>query len=118
MTGETLWVFNPKSYEEGTTAMTGTWRQRGVAYWTDGEADERIFWGTGNGYLVCVEAQSGQACADFGEDGMVDVMVGVPRANRAERDYLNAMLLGVHSPPIVVRDQVSTPYSSVPLGTV
>ena len=106
VTGETIWVFNPKSYEEGTTTMTGTWRQRGVAYWTDGEADERIFWGTGNGYLVCVEAQSGQACADFGGDGMVDVMVGVPRANRAERDYLNAMLLGVHSPPIVVRDKV------------
>ena len=35
-TGETLWVFNPKSYEEGTTPMTGTFRQRGVAYWTDG----------------------------------------------------------------------------------
>ena len=27
-TGRTLWVFNPKSYEEGTTAMTVTWRQR------------------------------------------------------------------------------------------
>ncbi|MCZ6855437.1 MAG: hypothetical protein O7G86_16120, partial [Gammaproteobacteria bacterium] len=35
-TGETLWVYNPKSYEEGTTAMTVTWRQRGVAYWTNG----------------------------------------------------------------------------------
>ena len=106
VTGETIWVFNPKSYEEGTTTMTGTWRQRGVAYWTDGEEDERIFWGTGNGYLVCVDARSGQACADFGEEGMVDVMVGVPRANRNERDYLNAMLLGVHSPPIIVRDRV------------
>ncbi len=30
-TGETLWVFNPKSYEEGTTPMSGTFRQRGVA---------------------------------------------------------------------------------------
>ena len=29
-TGETLWVFNPKSYEEGTTMMSGKWRQRGV----------------------------------------------------------------------------------------
>ena len=106
VTGETIWVFNPKSYEEGTTTMTGTWRQRGVTYWTDGEEDERIFWGTGNGYLVCVDAKTGQPCADFGEGGMVDVMVGVPRANREERDYLNAMLLGIHSPPIVVRDRV------------
>ena len=107
-TGETLWVFNPKSYEEGTTTMTGTWRQRGVAYWTDGEDDERIFWGTGNGYLVCVDAKTGQPCADFGPNGsgMVDAMNGVPRANRGERDYLNALLYGIHSPPIVVRDRV------------
>ena len=31
-TGETLWVFNPKSYEEGTPSMSGPWTQRGVAY--------------------------------------------------------------------------------------
>ncbi len=30
-TGETLWVFNPKSYEEGTPSMSGPWTQRGVA---------------------------------------------------------------------------------------
>ena len=107
-TGQTLWVFNPKSYEEGTTPMSGTFRQRGVAYWTDGEEDERIFWGTGNGYLVCVQAKSGQPCPDFGPDGsgMVDAMVGVPRAVREDRDYLNALLYGIHSPPIVVRDRV------------
>ena len=33
-------------------------------------------------------------------------MVGLPRASREERDYLNAMLFGIHSPPIVVRDKV------------
>ncbi|MDA1091931.1 MAG: pyrroloquinoline quinone-dependent dehydrogenase [Acidobacteria bacterium] len=107
-TGETLWVFNPKVYEEGTPPMSNPWSQRGVAYWTDGDGDERIFWGTGNGYLVCVEAKTGRPCADFGPDGggMVDTMVGVPRANRNDRDYLNAMLWGIHSPPIVVRDRV------------
>ena len=108
ITGKTLWVFNPKSYEEGTTTMTGTWRQRGVAYWTDGDNDERIYWGTGNGYLVCVNAGTGQPCPDFGPDGsgMVDTMVGVPRAVRGERDYLNALTWSIHSPPIVVRDRV------------
>jgi quinoprotein glucose dehydrogenase len=107
-TGDTIWVFNPKSYEEGTTPMSGTFRQRGVAYWTDGEGDERIFWGTGSGYLVCVRAKTGQPCPDFGPDGsgMVDAMVGLPRAAREDRDYLNAMLYGIHSPPIVVRDRV------------
>ena len=106
-TGKTLWVFNPKVYEEGTPPGYG-WTQRGVAYWTDGNKDERIFWGTGNGYIVCVNAETGQPCSDFGPDGsgMVDTMVGVPRANREDRDYLDAMLWGIHSPPIVVRDKV------------
>ena len=106
-TGETLWVHNPKSYEEGTPTMSNPWSQRGVAYWTDGAGDERIFWGTGNGYLVCVDAKTGRPCPGFGGgSGRVDAMVGLPRADRDERDYLNALLFGIHSPPIVVRDRV------------
>ena len=104
-TGETIWVYNPKSYEEGTTTMSVTWRQRGVAYWTDG-AEERIFWGTGNGYLICVEAHTGHPCANFGDGGRVDLTVGLPRADRNDRDYLNAMQYSVQSPPIVIRDVV------------
>ena len=106
-TGETLWVFNPKSYEEGTPTMSNPWSQRGVAWWTDGAGDERVFWGTGNGYLICVDAQTGRPCPGFGDgDGRVDAMAGLPRAAREERDYLNALLFGIHSPPIVVRDRV------------
>jgi quinoprotein glucose dehydrogenase len=106
-TGETLWTYNPKSYEEGTTAMTVTWRERGVAYWTDG-AEARVFWGTGNGYLICVDAKTGHPCANFGDRGRgrIDLTVGLPRANRKDRDYLNAMLYSVQSPPIVVGDVV------------
>ena len=107
-TGKTLWIFNPKGYEEGTPSMSGPWTQRGVAYWTDGIDDERIFWGTGNGYVVCVKAKTGQPCPDFGPNGsgMVDAMVGVPRVERESRDYLNALLYSINSPPIVVRDKV------------
>ncbi len=105
-TGETRWIFNPKSYEEGTTSMTVTWRERGVAYWTDGAGDERIFWGTGNGRLVCVHARTGRPCEHFGQNGFIDAMTGLPRAVREERDYLNAMLFSIQSPPIVVRDTV------------
>ena len=103
--GKTLWVFNPKSYEEGTTSMTVTWRQRGVAYWTDGE-NERIFWGTGSGDLICVNASNGHPCEGFGAQGRIDLTKGLPRADRSERDYLNAMLYSVQSPPIVVGDVV------------
>ena len=105
-TGKTLWVYNPKSYEEGTTSMTVTWRQRGVAYWSDGEGDNRVLWGTGNGYLVCVNADNGHPCRGFGQHGHVDLTVGLPRADRSKRDYLNAMLYSVQSPPIVIRDTI------------
>ena len=104
-TGKTLWVFNPKSYEEGTTSMTVTWRQRGVAYWSDGDR-ERILWGTGSGDLICVNAKTGHPCADFGLNGRIDLTQRLPRAGRSKRDYLNAMLYSVQSPPIVVGDVV------------
>ena len=109
-TGETLWVYNPKTYEAGTTTMTARWNQRGVAYWTDGSA-ERIFWGTSNGFLLCVEAATGRPCADFGEDGRVDLTRGIPRATRGDRDWLNALLYSVQSPPLVVGDTIITPSS-------
>ena len=110
-TGETRWIYNPKSYEDGTTSMTVIWNQRGVAYWTDGVDDERIFWGTGNGYLICVDAETGRPCADFGENGRVDLQQTIPRGERGDRDYLNALLYSVQSPPLVIRDVVVTPVS-------
>ena len=109
-TGETIWVYNPKTYEAGTTTMTARWNQRGVAYWTDG-SDERILWGTSNGYLVAVDAQTGRPAADFGDGGRVDLMEGLPQAERGSRDWLNALKYSVQSPPIVVGDTVVTPAS-------
>ena len=107
-TGALKWVYNPKSYESGTTTLTLRWNQRGVAYWTDGK-DERIYWGTGDGYLICVDAKTGKPVAGFGQNGKVDLMEGLPRAKRGTRDYLNALTYSVQSPPIVVRDMIITP---------
>ena len=111
-TGQTRWIYNPKAYEEGTTTMNLTWSQRGVGYWDrDGAAQARVFWGTGNGYLICVMAKTGRPCDDFGVDGRVDLMDGIPRAERGGRDWLNALLYSVQSPPFVVRDTIITPAS-------
>lgn len=109
-TGAIKWVYNPKSYESGTTTMSARWNQRGVAYWTDG-TQERIFWGTGDGYLIAVEAKTGRPREDFGVHGRVDLMEGLPRAKRGDRDFLNALTYSVQSPPLVVRDVVVTPAS-------
>ena len=112
-TGKTLWVYNPKTYEAGTTTMSARWNQRGVAYWSDGveRNDERIFFGTGNGYLICVDAKTGRPCLDFGENGWLDLVADLPRATRGDRDWLNALLYSVQSPPLVVGNTVVTPAS-------
>ena len=112
-TGKTLWVLNPKSYEEGTTTMTARWNQRGVAYWANGpdRTDERVLFGTGNGYLMCADAKTGHPCLDFGDNGRRDLMANIPRARREDRDWLNALLYSVQSPPIVFGDTVVTPMS-------
>ena len=106
--GALKWIYNPKSYEAGTTTMTLRWNQRGVAYWRNGN-DERVYWGTGDGYLVAVNAKTGRPVPGFGVNGKVDLMDGLPRARRGERDYLNALTYSVQSPPIVAGDLVITP---------
>jgi quinoprotein glucose dehydrogenase len=107
-TGALKWIYNPKSYEAGTTTMSLRWNQRGVAYWRGGD-DERVYWGTGDGYLIAVNAKTGRPVEGFGNNGKVDLMDGLPRAKRGERDYLNALTYSVQSPPIVVKDLVITP---------
>ena len=103
-TGETLWVHDPRAYESGTPAIAG-WRHRGVAYWEhDGQA--RIVWGTGDGFLVAVDATTGLPAAEFGENGRVDLTVGLPRATRGQRDILNLLALSSQSPPMVLRNTV------------
>lgn len=109
-TGATRWIYNPNRYEAGTTTMTLRWNQRGVAYWTDG-ADARVYWGTGDGYLVAGDAKTGRPVPEFGRNGRVDLMEGLPRASRGARDWLNALTYSVQSPPVVVRDTVITPAS-------
>ena len=107
-TGALKWIYNPRSYEAGTTTMSLRWNQRGVAYYRNGN-DERVYWGTGDGYLIAVDAKTGRPIEGFGNHGKVDLMAGLPRARRGERDYLNALTYSVQSPPIVVRDLVITP---------
>ena len=109
-TGTTIWIYNPKTYEAGTTTMSARWIQRGVAYWTDG-TEERVLWGTSNGYLIAVDAETGHPVESFGEAGRIDLMAGLPNTERGRRDWLNALTYSVQSPPIVVGDTVVTPAS-------
>ena len=103
-TGRTLWVHDPRAYESGSPPPL-PWRHRGPAYWESGD-EARLFWGTGDGYLVAVDAGTGVPAAEFGEGGRVDLYDGLPRATRGQLDALNLLPLGSQSPPIVVGDTV------------
>ena len=73
--GETLWVWRPNEPERFRAAprkMAG----RGVAYWTDGSGDERIFMVTLGYQLVALNAKTGVPVTAFGQNGIVDLKQG------------------------------------------
>jgi quinoprotein glucose dehydrogenase len=96
--GETLWFFRPSDGERFRTAPRRT-SGRGVAYWSDGRDDERIFVVTPGFYLTALDAQTGLPKRGFGEAGTVDLRVGL----RGPTDNVEA---GSSSPALVVGDVV------------
>src|SRR5262245_50869516 len=77
ISGRTLWVHDPKIWVHGTPANFG-YVHRGVAYWTDGR-ERRILIGTGNGYLIALDARTGAPLTSFGVAGRVDLTEGLGR---------------------------------------
>jgi quinoprotein glucose dehydrogenase len=98
-TGMTLWVYDPETWKNGTPSNNG-FVHRGVAYWADGD-DRRILFGTGDGYLICLNAQTGKPIPTFGEKGRIDLTQGLGRP-------VDRHLYGVSSPPVICRDIVVT----------
>ena len=100
-TGETRWVYDPESYAAGIPIMVLGFSHRGLAYWTDGR-QARIVWATGDARLHAVDARTGERVREFGDDGSVDLMRGIPRARR-DPPPIN---YSVTSPPVVCNDVI------------
>src|SRR5690606_34879684 len=98
-TGETLWLYRPNDGERYARAPRKT-SGRGLAYWTDGGYDERLFLVTPGFYLIALDPRTGRQVPGFGEGGVVDLMVGV----RGEANEHSS--IGNSSPAIVVGDVV------------
>jgi quinoprotein glucose dehydrogenase len=96
-TGQTLWTHDPEVWKLGTPPNHG-WVHRGVAHWTDGR-EARIFIGTGNAFLIALDARTGQPITSFGTGGRVDLTEGLGRE-------VDRLWYSVTSPPVVVRDMV------------
>src|SRR2546426_1172353 len=103
-TGELIWSH---SLREGRRAGVAP-RQlsgRGVSYWTDGKGDERVIYITTGYRLVELNAKTGAMISSFGNNGMVDLKVGVVKGLNQQID-LETGEIGVHSTPAVARDMI------------
>ena len=103
-TGELLWMYSMHEGERGGYAprqLSG----RGLSYWTDGRGDERVLYVTPGYRLVCLDAKTGQPVATFGDNGVVDLKVGVVKGDGEQID-LETGEIGLHSTPTVVGDMV------------
>jgi quinoprotein glucose dehydrogenase len=98
-TGETLWLYRPDDGERFARAPRKS-SGRGLAWWSDGRGDERLFLVTPGFYLIALDPGTGRQVPGFGENGVVDLMRGV----RGEVN--DKASIGSSSPAIVVGNTV------------
>ena len=96
-TGEQLWMQDVGSYESGRPTNLG-FNSRGVAHWTDG-SEARIFLATSDAHLWSFDAKTGRPIGLFGNDGKIDLTLGLRRP-------VDRSTYQVISPPMVVGDVV------------
>ena len=97
-TGEELWRFDPEAWSEDSS-FTGL--HRGVSYWSDGEGNERILFGTFTGYLHSLDARTGEPDSAFGDGGRIDLTQGLGRP-------VERWAYAHPSPPMISRDVIVT----------
>jgi len=99
--GETLWVWRPNDGEQRFKAAPRKTSGRGLSYWKDGAGTERLFVVTPGFYLVSLDPGTGRQTPGFGENGVVDLMVGIRGEMTDKRS------IGNSSPALVIGDVVS-----------
>jgi len=105
-TGELKWLHNMREGLRGGMAprqLSG----RGLAYWTDGKEDDRIFYVTTGYMLVALDAHTGIPIETFGlnGDGIVDLKLGAVQGNEVQIDLVTGEI-GLHATPTVVGDLI------------
>jgi quinoprotein glucose dehydrogenase len=96
-TGQELWAFDPKAYEDGQPPNGTGFVHRGVAVWRSGSA-MRVFINS-RSRLFALDAKSGEPISSFGQKGSIDLTQGLRRPVNP-RHYTNT------SPPVVFRNLV------------
>ena len=85
-TGEPVWTYDPRIYDDLERPPHMGWRHRGLSYWKDDESDDaRIFVANHDLKLVALDARTGALYPDFGDNGYVDLTQGYDREIDASR---------------------------------
>lgn len=98
LTGETLWMYRLDEGERGRRAVRP--QNRGLAYWTDNDGDNRLLLISPGFQLVALSAANGQLIESFGSGGIIDLTEGL------DRDVVEPGRIGSSSPAIVINDVV------------
>jgi len=103
ITGKEKWIYDSKPNLDRVWSSTC----RGVALWKDkdvkspaeqGVCAKRIFMGTVDGRMVAIDANTGLACKDFGDNGVIHLNDGIGDVEPGE--------MHMTSPPTVINDVV------------
>ncbi len=94
-TGRQLWSFDPKLDKEKPYNL---FINRGAAFWQHGD-DKRLFFGTLDGRLFALNADTGKPIPGFGQGGHIDLKKGTA-------DDFPDRLAGLSSPPLTYKDLV------------
>ena len=100
-TGQVLWLWRYQEgerFDEAPRKGSG----RGVAYWSDG-VDSRVI-DVSPGYLmVSLDANTGIPDPNFGDNGIVDLFVGVRNGDDPRYPYPE---IGLSAPPFIMNDVI------------
>ena len=98
-TGTQKWVFYPFDSLGNNKGLFFILNNcRGVAYWSDGEKDKRIFYTAGS-HLFSINAETGRAVTNFGDSGRIDLHEGL------DRDVKDLFITAT-SPGIIYKDLI------------
>ena len=98
--GELLWVWRPNDGAERFARAPRKTSGRGVARWSDAAGNDRLFVVTPGFFLAALDPDTGRPVPGFGENGVVDLMIGV------RGEVTDKSSIGNSSPAMVVGDVV------------
>jgi quinoprotein glucose dehydrogenase len=110
-TGEQLWLWR---MDEGLRGQSAPRRGsgRGLAYWSNGQGDDRVYTITPGYRLVALNARNGVPVSSFGTNGVVDLKTQLdqPSINLDTAD------IGINSPPVIGGNVVVVGAAHLPGG--